>query len=102
MKGTNLGEFEELVLRSRNPSDPQLATLAATLWNYYRPKLPKTEKLIHGILNELELPGPWNAIGAAGHESESLAAVGTPAEGIWTPGAETAGQPSKLWLPGQE
>jgi hypothetical protein len=31
-----------------------------------------------------------------------LAAAGVATSGLWTPEAETAGQPSKLWLPGQE
>jgi tetratricopeptide (TPR) repeat protein len=95
-------ELEELMLRARNPDDPQLAELATTLWNYYRPKLPNAAELIVGILNQLELPGPWNAVEGAAAEREPLAAAGVPAGGIWTPAAETASQPSKLWLPGQE
>lgn len=110
-------EFEELILRSlladdAPGSDPQREEIAATLWNYYRPKLPNAAQLIAGMLNQMELPGPWNvgrgnmeggnAGGGNTGESESLAAVGAGAGGIWTPEAQASGQPSKLWLPGQE
>ncbi|MSR60070.1 MAG: SEC-C domain-containing protein [Planctomycetaceae bacterium] len=99
-------EMDEIVLRSYDRSDPQLAELAATLWNYYRPKLPGSDEVIAAILKQLELPGPWNhsgenlAGGAIG-ESPSLAAAGAAGGGIWTPDAQPAGEVSKLWLPGQ-
>lgn len=95
-------ELEELMLRAKSPEDPKLAELAATLWNYYRPKLPNAAELIVGVLNQLAIPGPWNAAGAAAGEVESLATAGTTAGGIWTPEAQAPGQTSKLWLPGQE
>lgn len=93
-------EIHELMLRAQRPDDPQIAQLANTLWNYYVPKLPEIREVVAGILNELPLAGPWNA-GAPVAAAESLAgaAVGS---GLWTPEAQTAGQPSKLWLPGQE
>ncbi len=95
-------ELEELMLRAKSPEDPKLAEIAASLWNYYRPKLPNAAELIVGVLNQLELPGPWNAAGAAVGEVESLATAGTTAGGIWTPEAQSSGETSKLWLPGQE
>lgn len=96
-------ELEELMLRAKNPSDPKLSEVAATLWNYYRPKLPNAAELIVGMLNQLEIPGPWNAAGAAVGEAETLATAGAAAGGgLWTPEGQTPGQPSKLWLPGQE
>jgi hypothetical protein len=97
-----LWELEELMLRARDPHDPLLAETAATLWNYYRPKLPNAAELITGVLNQLDLPGPWNVAGSGGPESESLTAAGVGAGGIWTPEAQAPGQTSKLWLPGQE
>lgn len=97
-----LWEVEELVLRSRDRSDPKLNELAATLWNYYRPKLPGSEALIANVLNEFELPGPWNqAAGALVGGDAALAGAGTASGGIWTPEAPSAAEPSKLWLPGQ-
>jgi tetratricopeptide (TPR) repeat protein len=95
-------EMEELILRSVSPDDPKLSEIAATLWNYYRPKLPKAAEMIVNLLNQLEIPGPWNAGGPEMIESGALAAAGTAAGGIWTPEAEASGPTSKLWLPGQE
>jgi len=98
-----LWEVHELMLRSQHPDDPQIAQLANTLWNYYLPKLPEIREVISGVLNELSLPGPWNA-GAAAVSAidQPLAAAAVGSTGLWTPEAQTAGQPSKLWLPGQE
>jgi hypothetical protein len=97
-----LWEVHELMLRSQHPGDPQLAQLANTLWNYYLPKLPEIREIITGVLNELSIPGPWNEGAAAPSVVEPLAAAGVGSPGLWTPEAQTAGQPSKLWLPGQE
>jgi hypothetical protein len=95
-------ELEDLMLRVGNPNDPKLAELAATLWNYYRPKLPKLTAMIAGLLNHAQLPGPWNVAESGAPESESFAGAGVGGGGLWTPEAQTSGQPSKLWLPGQE
>lgn len=98
-----LWEVHELMLRSQHPDDPQIAQLANTLWNYYLPKLPEIREVVAGVLNELSLPGPWNRVGAAASAvDQPLAAAGVGSTGLWTPEAQTAGQPSKLWLPGQE
>jgi hypothetical protein len=95
-----LFELEELGLRSRNPEDPAIPGLAASLWNYYRPKIPNSTEVIAGILNQFNVPGPWNVPEVAAGEADPLAAAAA-AGGIWTPEAESAGQPSKLWLPGE-
>lgn len=96
-------ELEELMQRAEDPDDPQLPALANSLWNFYAPKLPQFREVIAGMLNELGLPGPWNSPTVAAGPMEELAAAGTtaPDTGLWTPGAEPASQPSKLWLPGQ-
>lgn len=93
-------ELEELLLRNEEPEDPHVAELANRLWNYYAPKLPEFREVISGLLTEIGLPGPWQGAGisAAG---DSLAAGAVTSGGLWTPEAQTAGQPSKLWLPGQ-
>jgi hypothetical protein len=95
-------EIHELMVRSHRTDDPQVAEIAARLWNYYVPKLPEIREMIVGVLSELSLPGPWNnpvtPIGAP--EPFAAAAVGS--SGLWTPEADTAGQSSKIWLPGQE
>lgn len=97
-----LWEIHELMIRSQHESDPRVAEIAAKLWNYYVPKLPEIREMIVGVLNELSVPGPWNSpvqpIGA----TQPLAAAAVGSSGLWTPEGETAGQPSKLWLPGQE
>lgn len=94
-------EFEELAVRMRNPEDPKLAELAGTLWNYYRPKLPEAAPTIAAILNRVGLPGPWNAPADAA-AVPTLEAAGVGSSGLWTPEAQApAGEPSKLWLPGQ-
>ncbi len=98
-----LWEIHELMIRSQHPDDPRVAEIAAKLWNYYVPKLPEVRDMILGVLKELSIPGPWDSpvqsIGAA----QPLAAAAVGSSGLWTPEAETAGgQPSKLWLPGQE
>jgi hypothetical protein len=95
-------EIQELIMRSADPNDPQLAEIAAKLWNYYRPKLPRLATLITNLLKNFRIPGPWNVGVGAGPEPESLAGAGVGAGGLWTPEGEAAGQPSKLWLPGQE
>lgn len=97
-----LWDMDELLLRSRDPNDPRLAEIAAKLWNYYRPKLPEATKVITSLLNHVQIPGPWNGAAGEGLQSESLAGAGVGTGGLWTPEAEAAGQPSKLWLPGQE
>ncbi|MGQ0635541.1 MAG: tetratricopeptide repeat protein [Planctomycetaceae bacterium] len=97
-----LWELEELALRARDPDDPQVLQLAANLWNYYRPKLPDAAAMIAGLLNELNLPGPWNAPPESIAAADMPATAGVSAGGIWTPEAPApAGEPSKLWLPGQ-
>ena len=97
-----LWEIHELMIRSQRADDTKIPEIAAKLWNYYVPKLPEVRDMIVGVLNELTIPGPWNSplqpIGAA----QPLAAAGVGSSGIWSPEAESAGQPSKLWLPGQE
>jgi hypothetical protein len=97
-----LWEVHELMLRSQRPDDPQIAQLANTLWNYYLPKLPEIREVVTGVLNELSLPGPWNSGAAGAAAMEPLAGAGVGTSALWTPEAQTAGQPSKLWLPGQE
>jgi tetratricopeptide (TPR) repeat protein len=97
-------EIHELMLRSHNPEDPRIAEISDKLWNYYLPKLPEARDVIIGVLNELELDGPWSSpIQQSFNVDEPLAeaAVAAPS-GWWTPKGETAAQPSKLWLPGQE
>jgi len=91
----------ELMLRAQHPDDPKITDLANGLWNYYLPKLPEIREIVMGVLNELSIPGPWNAAAPVG-ATEPLAAAGVGASSLWTPEAQTAGQPSKLWLPGQE
>lgn len=94
-------ELDELLLRSGDPDDPRVPELADTLWNYYRPKLPEAADFIVGVLNRLELPGPWNAGATGAGEPEPLA-VAAAGGGLWTPETQTpAGQPGSLWLPGQ-
>jgi hypothetical protein len=97
-----LWEVQELMIRWQRPDDSQINQVANTLWNYYIPKLPEVREMIVGVLNELSIPGPWNATAQVVGATETLAAAGVAASGLWTPEAETAGQPSKLWLPGQE
>ncbi len=97
-----LWEVHELMLRSQRPGDPQIAPLANTLWNYYLPKLPEIREVVTGVLNELSLPGPWNGGSAGAAAVEPLAGAGVGSAALWTPEAQTAGQPSKLWLPGQD
>lgn len=97
-----LWEIHEMMIRAQAADESRVAEIAARLWNYYMPKLPEIRDLIVGVLNELSIPGPWNSpvqpIGA----NMPLAAAAVGESGLWTPEAETAGQPSKLWLPGQE
>ncbi|MFN0053646.1 MAG: hypothetical protein ACKV0T_15815 [Planctomycetales bacterium] len=96
-------EFREVALRiAVDESDPQIATLAETIWTYYRPKLPEAAALISAVLLNLELPGPWNQQGLVSGSAEPLA-VGAVSEptGLWTPGSQTPGEPSKIWVPGQ-
>ncbi|MBI3863674.1 MAG: SEC-C domain-containing protein [Planctomycetia bacterium] len=98
-----LWEIHELMLRSQHADDPRVAEIASRLWNYYVPKLPEVRDMIAGILEELALPGLWNdpvqPIGAG----QPLASSAVGGQGLWTPESEQpAGQPSKLWLPGQE
>jgi len=95
-------EIHELMIRANRPDDPQIAQLAATLWNYYVPKIPEIRETVVGVLNELSIPGPWNGSTTPLDTVESLAGAGVGASGLWTPEAETGSQPSKLWLPGQE
>src|SRR5262245_15348023 len=97
-----LWEVHELMLRSQRPDDPKIVELANSLWNYYLPKLPEIREVVMGVLNELSIPGPWNAAAAPVGATEPLAAAGVGSSSLWTPEAQTAGQPSKLWLPGQE
>ncbi len=85
-----LWEVHELMLRSQRPDDPEIAQLANILWNYYLPKLPEIREVVSGVLNELSLPGPWNA-GAVATAIEPLAGAGVGATGLWTPEAQTAG-----------
>lgn len=96
-------EFEELAQRQTHGDDPQIAEIANTLWNYYRPKLPAYGEMILGLLRELKIPGPWNmASGAVAGEGDLVGAATDPTSSLWTPGAETGGQTGqKLWLPGQ-
>jgi hypothetical protein len=94
-------EIEELALRTRNAEDPGIPELAATLWNYYRPKLPDGDRIIAGILNELRIPGPWSAGSLVDSGMPLAEPVGAPG-GLWTPDAQPAGGPSKIWLPGQQ
>jgi hypothetical protein len=96
-----LWEVQELMIRSQRPDDSQLNQIANTLWNYFIPKLPEVREMIVGVLNQLSIPGPWNSTPQLG-ETEPLATAGVAGSGLWTPDAETAGQPSKLWLPGHE
>jgi hypothetical protein len=96
-----LWEIQELMIRSQRDDDPQIVQVANTLWNYYVPKLPEIRDMIVEVLTEVSVPGPWNASVAPTLASEPLAAAGVGASGLWTPGAENTGQPSKLWLPGQ-
>jgi hypothetical protein len=97
-----LWEIHELMIRSQRPDDPQLNQIANALWNYYVPKLPEIREMIVGVLNELSIAGPWNGAQQLVGATEPLAGAGVGASGLWTPEAETAGQPSKLWLPGNE
>jgi hypothetical protein len=97
-----LWEVHELMLRTQRPGDPEIAQLANTLWNYYLPKLPEIRDVVTGVLNELSLPGPWNAPSSPIMAAEPLAGAGVGSAGLWTPETQTAGEPSKLWLPGQE
>ena len=98
-----LWEVHELTLRSHRPDDPQNCATGRHLWNYYLPKIPEIRDVLSSVLNELSLPGPWNAPGAAVSTiDQPLAAAAVGSTGLWTPEAQTAGQPSKLWLPGQE
>lgn len=95
-------ELQELLLRTQHPDDPAIIELANTLWNYYVPKLPALREQLIGILTELSLPGPWNASAIPVGAAEPLAAAAAGSSALWTPETQTAGQPSKLWLPGQE
>jgi hypothetical protein len=97
-----LWELHELMIRSQRPDDSQLMQIANTLWNYFIPKLPEVREMIVSVLNELSIPGPWNGSPQLVGATEPLAGAGVGGSGLWTPEAETAGQPSKLWLPGQE
>ena len=97
-----LWEVHELMIRSQRPEDAQVNQIANTLWNYFVPKLPEVREMIVGVLNDLSIPGPWNGSPQLGGAIEPLAGAGVGASGLWTPEAEAAGQPSKLWLPGQE
>jgi hypothetical protein len=97
-----LWEVHELMLRMQRPDDPQVVQLANTLWNYYLPKLPEIRDVLTGVLSELSVPGPWNAGAPATAAVEPLAGAGVGSSALWTPEAQAAGQPSKLWLPGQE
>lgn len=97
-----LWEVHELMIRSQRPDDPQLNQIANTLWNYFIPKLPEVREMVVGVLNELAIPGPWNGSSQLAGAIEPLAAAGVGSSALWTPEAESAGQPSKLWLPGQE
>jgi hypothetical protein len=93
-------ELEELMLRDEEPGDPQIAELANRLWTYYVPKLPEFRDVIITLLSEISLPGPWQGAAVTGPQGEQLAAGAASSGGLWTPEAQTAGQPSKLWLPG--
>ncbi len=95
-------DIHELMVRSQRDDDPQVVQLANTLWNYFVPKLPEVREMVVGILNELAIPGPWNGTPQRMGATETLAGAGVGASGLWTPEAEATGQPSKLWLPGQE
>jgi hypothetical protein len=99
-----LWEIQELMLRSQRPDDPQTEVLANTLWSYYLPKLPEIREVLAGVLDELSLKGPWNSGEMPLAGTAPLAAAGVGSSGLWTPEtqAQAAGQPSKLWLPGQE
>ena len=90
------------MLRSQRPDDPQTAVLANTLWNYYLPKLPEIREVLAGVFDELSLKGPWNSGQMPLAGAAPLATAGVGASSWWTPEGPTAGQPSKLWLPGQE
>lgn len=94
-------ELEELMLRHEEPGDPQIAELANRLWSYYAPKLPEFREIIITLLSEIGLPGPWQGATGISPAGDTFAAGAAPAGGLWTPEAQTAGQPSKLWLPGQ-
>jgi hypothetical protein len=96
-----LWEIQELMLRSQRADDPQTLVVANTLWNYYLPKLPEIREVLVGILDELSLRGPWDSAEALAGTAP-LAAAGVAPSGLWTPETQSAGQPSKLWLPGQE
>jgi len=95
-------EIHELMIRANRPDDPQISQLAATLWNYYVPKIPEIRETVSGVLNELSIPGPWSSAMQPLEAVESLAGAGVGSSGLWTPDAGTGDQPSKLWLPGQE
>jgi tetratricopeptide (TPR) repeat protein len=97
-----LWEIQELMLRSQRPDDPQTAVLANTLWNYYLPKLPEIREVLAGIFDELSLKGPWKSGQMPLAGTAPLAPAGVGASSWWTPESQAAGQPSKLWLPGQE
>lgn len=97
-----LWEVHELMIRSQRPDDSQVNQIANTLWNYFVPKLPEVREMIVGVLNDLSIPGPWNGSPQLVGAIEPLAGAAVGASGLWTPEAEAAGQPSKLWLPGQE
>ena len=95
-------EIQELLFRSQDPADPQMAALANNLWNYYVPKLPEIRDMVVEILGQLPISGPWNAAAEGISPAAPLAAAGVTGSGLWTPETQQAGQPSKLWLPGQE
>ena len=53
-------------------------------------------------IERLSIPGPWNAAAESITAGAPLAGAGVSGAGLWTPEAEQPGQPSKLWLPGQQ
>ena len=96
-----LWELQELMVRAQRPDDSHVQQIANSLWNYFVPKLPEVREMILEVLNELAIPGPWNGSPQLVGAGEALAGTGAGAASLWTPATATAGQPSKLWLPGQ-
>jgi tetratricopeptide (TPR) repeat protein len=88
-------ELRELRFRSADPRDPQLVALLQHILNDYAPKIPELREQLVELARSLNLSVP----GATAPPSLEPLTAG----GLWTPeSAAGAGQPGKLWLPGQD
>jgi hypothetical protein len=93
-------ELRELMLRLRDPDDPQLPAMIVRMRDYYAPKVPNFEAYLYAILDSFGVSAPRPGTEAMG--LPGAAGASTPG-GLWTPESATvpSGGEKKLWLPGQ-